>query len=154
MIHIPKQGEKIINFTPQQTGTLTFNCPMGMTTRGSAFEVVPNTEGIVPASDFETNTEPVRQIPNGKIQKVYIEVTRERGFYPRNITLKKNVPVEITVNAKVPLGGCMSVMVIPQYGVTLKMKLGESKGVFTPTETGIIYLTCSMGSKIVQFNVE
>ncbi|MBI5421026.1 MAG: sulfite exporter TauE/SafE family protein [Parcubacteria group bacterium] len=32
----------IITFTPNEIGTLPFNCPMGMTTRGAAFRVIPN----------------------------------------------------------------------------------------------------------------
>lgn len=37
------EGITTINFTPTQTGTILFNCPMGMMTRGSEFTVVPNT---------------------------------------------------------------------------------------------------------------
>jgi plastocyanin domain-containing protein len=40
------EGITTIEFTPTETGTITFNCPMGMTTRGAEFNVVPNT-GVV-----------------------------------------------------------------------------------------------------------
>src|SRR3989344_801414 len=154
--YLPAQGEKVISFTPEQTGSVACSCPMGMTTRGSAFEVVPNIEGIVPATDsgtsFDLNSE--QQILNGPFQKVSLEMSRERGVYPNSFKIKKNIPVQLTIDAKVPLGGCMSVMVIPEYAVTLPMKLGENKTVFTPTKAGTIYLTCSMGSKMAQFVVE
>lgn len=51
VISIPKLGmvkflspesPTIISFTPQEVGTIEFSCTMGMTTRGSAFNVVPN----------------------------------------------------------------------------------------------------------------
>lgn len=82
-----------------------------------------------------------------------MEVSREHGFYPNSFTVKRDIPVELTIDAKVPLDGCMSVMVIPRYDVTVLMKLGENKLKFTPTETGTVYVTCSMGSKMVQFAV-
>ena len=34
------EGITTIEFTPKQTGSITFNCPMGMTTEGSEFTVV------------------------------------------------------------------------------------------------------------------
>jgi sulfite exporter TauE/SafE/copper chaperone CopZ len=37
----------VINFTPQEIGSIGFSCTMGMTTRNSAFNVIPNTTGIV-----------------------------------------------------------------------------------------------------------
>lgn len=50
------QGITTINFTPTQTGTIPFNCSMGMMTRGSEFTVIPNTTGIVGAK-IETPAE-------------------------------------------------------------------------------------------------
>lgn len=83
-----------------------------------------------------------------------MSITNERGFYPDTFTVKKNVPVELTIDDRVPLGGCMSVMVIPPYQITLPLKLGENILKFTPAEEGIVYATCSMGSEMVQFLVE
>ena len=40
--YLSKDGITTISFTPTQTGTIPFNCSMGMMTRGSAFDVVPN----------------------------------------------------------------------------------------------------------------
>jgi hypothetical protein len=47
----------------------------------------------------------------------------------------------------------MSVMVIPKYQVTVPFHLGENKVSFTPTEAGTVYGTCSMGSRMVRFDV-
>lgn len=149
--YLPRQGEKIINFTPQQTGSIAFSCTMGMTTRGSAFDVVPNTEGIVGALQPEATQTPA--IPSGPTQKVAIEVSREKGIYPNSLTVKKNVPVELTIDDKIPLGGCMSVWVIPKYNVTIPMKVGTIKTTFTLTETGTVAMTCSMGGRMANFEV-
>jgi len=155
--YLPREGDKVINFTPKETGKIAFSCPMGMTTRGAAFEVIPNDEGIVPESSdpesyFDSNAD--EPVINGPFQEVLIEMSREQGVYPNSFKIKKDIPVKLVIDDKIPLGGCMSVMVIPEYSVTIPMKLGENKAVFTPTETGTIYLTCSMGSKMAQFVVE
>ncbi len=76
-----------------------------------------------------------------------------RGVYPKSLAVKKGIPVDLTIDNKVPLGGCMSVWIIPKYNVTIPMKVGTLKTNFTPTETGTIALTCSMGSLMAQFSV-
>jgi uncharacterized protein len=40
---LPRDKVKVIEFTPDQTGAISFSCTMGMTTPGSAFEVVKAT---------------------------------------------------------------------------------------------------------------
>jgi hypothetical protein len=131
---------------------------MGMTTRGSAFKVVPNTTGIVGAKIEDLPAENISEC-NPEIancieaQKVLIEVSRERGVYPRSVTIKKGIPVDLSMDTKVPLGGCMSVWVIPEYNVTIPMKVGINKASFTPTKTGTLVMTCSMGGRMAQFEV-
>lgn len=158
--YLPRQEEKIISFTPQSTGTIPFSCTMGMTTRGSAFTVVANTQGIVAAAEDSAssgnsaatsgcNPEIMNCV---EIQKVSIDVSQS-GINPREVTVKKNIPVELTINDQVPLGGCMSVWVIPKYNVTLPMKIGAVKTTFTPSETGTFPVSCSMGGRMAQINV-
>lgn len=153
--YLPRTGEKVITFVPKEVGTIPFSCTMGMTTRGSAFNVVPNTEGIVGTTIEESAKEDasVPDISDPNAQKLAMEISRENGIYPNSFTIKKDVPVELTIDTQVPLGGCMSVFVIPKYNVTIPMKLGENKVKFTPTETGTIAMTCSMGSRMAQFTV-
>lgn len=161
--YLATTGITTIAFTPTQAGTIPFSCTMGMTTRGSAFTVVPNTTG---ASGATTQQQPTQTQPpestsgcNPEIsncvpaQKVSLEVSQERGVYPRTLTVKKGIPVDLTIDSKVPLGGCMSVWVIPPYNVTIPMKVGINKATFTPTQTGTIAMTCSMGGKMAEFNV-
>ena len=63
------------------------------------------------------------------------------------------MPVTLDIDDKVPLDGCTSVMVIPEYDVTLPFKLGPNRLSFTPTKAGTIYGICSMGSKMIRFVV-
>lgn len=162
----------VINFTPQETGELAFNCAMGMMTPNSGFTVIPNTSGITPAP-----TDPIQEtewsdcdptIANclenksadlpaiattGPIQKFTMNVTAEQGFYPNEFTVKKGQPVELEINAQVPLGGCMSTAVIPEYNVAQIIPQGKSTLTFTPTEEGIVPLTCAMGIEMGRFIV-
>jgi sulfite exporter TauE/SafE/plastocyanin domain-containing protein/copper chaperone CopZ len=167
VVSVPKLGivkylspsaPTVITFTPQELGTIGFSCTMGMTTRGSSFKVVSNTTGIVGAKIEEQPLENISEC-NPEIancieaQKVSIEVSRERGIYPRSATIRKGVPVDLSIDTKVPLGGCMSVWVIPEYNITIPMKVGVNKASFTPTKTGTLAMTCSMGGRMAQFEV-
>lgn len=80
-----------------------------------------------------------------------MEVTREKGFYPNSFQAKKGVPVELTVDAKIPLGGCMGTMIVPDYDVAQRLQLGESVVRFTPTRTGRVLATCAMGNPLAEF---
>lgn len=156
--YLPPDGIKTIEFTPQDTGKIAFSCSMGMTTRGAAFEVVSGTgdatgqtqqTSAVNASFLgDSNVQP--SDPNA--QKLYFSVTNA-GFSPRSFTVKKGVPVEIIVDDQVALGGCMSVFLIPEYNVVQQIQVGENTLRFTPTEAGTLYITCSMGTKLVQIIV-
>ena len=156
--YLSREGITTITFTPTETGTIPFNCSMGMMTRGAAFTVVPNPSGVVVAAiDTSSERKPAACDPTiadcVEAQKVFIEVSRERGVYPNILTVKKGVPVDLAIDAKVPLGGCMSIWVIPEYNVTIPMKVGVNKASFTPTKTGVVNVTCSMGSRMAQLNV-
>lgn len=158
--YLATTGITTIAFTPTQTGTIPFSCTMGMTTRGAAFNVVASTAGVVvpPAG-----TQPPSQNPSTicdptttscpETQKVSLEVSQERGVYPKTLTVKKGVPVDLTIDDKVPLGGCMSVWVIPKYNVTIPMQVGTIKAAFTPTQEGEVAMTCSMGGRMATINV-
>jgi len=156
--YLSKDGVTTITFTPKEIGIIPFNCSMGMMTRGAAFTVIPNNTGVVGTKTEvqpDQNTSACDPTISDCIQaqKVSLEVSRERGIYPRSLTVKKGVPVDLTIDDQVQLGGCMSVWIIPKYNVTIPMKVGEVKANFTPTETGTIAMTCSMGGLMAQINV-
>ena len=159
--YLPRQGEKVIKFTPGELGRIIFSCSMGMTTSGAAFTVMPNDKGIVAGQTQTNNAKPADALPcdpsRGDCvvpQKLSMEASSERGLYPNTFTVKKGIPVELAIDVKTPLSGCMSVLVIPEYDVAVPLKVGANRLTFTPKETGTIYATCSMGIKMVQFVVE
>ena len=161
--YLPKDSIKTITFTPQEVGEIKFRCSMGMTDPRAKFTVIenPNTGSLPIKKGGQPEKQPTENTPacNPEIQncleaqKVSLEVSRERGVYPQLLTVKKGIPVDLTINNKVQLGGCMSVWVIPKYNVTIPMKVGAIKTTFTPTETGTIALTCSMGSLMARFSI-
>lgn len=156
--YLSPEGITTITFTPTQTGDIPFNCSMGMMTRGSGFAVIPNTAGIVGAKiETQANAPAPACDPSiascPETQKLTMEVSRAQGVVPRSLTAKKGVPIELTIDDKDPLGGCMSVWVIPKYNITIPMNGTVSKNTFTPTESGTINITCSMGSKLAEINV-
>lgn len=166
--YLSPQGITTLTFTPTEIGKIPFNCSMGMMTRGAGFTVVSNpapeqvrygagTTGIagvkIEEQSFEDTSSCNPEFANCiEAQKVFIEVSR-RGISPRAVTIKRGVPVDLSITSETPLGGCMSVWVIPEYNVTIPIKVGINKVRFTPTETGTIAMTCSMGSRMAQFNV-
>ena len=156
--YLSPQGITTVTFTPTEAGTIPFNCAMGMMTRGASFTVVPNTSGTVATADAQTSADSSACDPTRatcvQAQQVSMEVSRERGFYPQMITVKNNIPVELTVDDKVNVGGCMGVMTIPEYGVSQLLAVGGKNVLkFTPTHTGIVRVVCPMGALQTSFNV-
>ncbi len=155
--YLSPQRITTITFTPTETGNIPFTCSMGMTTRGASFNVILNTTGVVGAKiEAQTNaTTACNPTVSDCIQaqKVSLEISRERGFYPQIQTIKNNVPVEFTVDDQIDLGGCMGMMTIPEYGVAQLLKIGKNAITFTPTRTGVVNVVCSMGVFQTSFNV-
>lgn len=74
-----------------------------------------------------------------------IEITQSRsGYSPRNITVKKNIPVKLLVNAT-NLYVCTAAFVIPKLNIRTDFVESVNEVKFTPTETGRIKFSCSMG---------
>lgn len=151
-----------ITFTPRQPGRYSFSCSMGMTTPGAAFTVLPRTASDPLVADARAGADAVGQssssagagtAPTVEGQKLRMEISAQKGFYPNSFTVKKDVPVTLEINDKVPLDGCTSVLVIPEYDVTLPFKLGPNTLSFTPTKAGTIYGMCTMGTKMIRFQV-
>lgn len=153
--YLPKDSIKTIEFTPQETGEIPFRCTMGMTTFNSKFIVVPNTAGAAKNSQGNTvlPAENSVQPANPNAQQLSMDISQERGFYPNTFTVKKGKPVQMNIDAKLQLGGCMSTLVIPEYNVAHYLKLGKSSFTFTPTKTGTLAMTCSMGGRMGEITV-
>jgi len=150
--YLPPDSIKTIRFTPNKPGTITFSCSMGMAGPGR-FIVVPgkkNTDtGVQLAAAENDNLLPA----SGEVQRLQMEVSRERGFFPNSFTVKKGIPVELEIDAKIQLGGCMGTLLVPKYNVAHAIPLGKSTLRFTPTKAGVVPFTCSMGSRMGEFVV-
>lgn len=142
---LPSTEEKVIAFTPDKVGTFAISCPMGMTTRGASIEVVANT--AIPTVSLPAATSQT----TGEIQSFTLTYTNDKGFAPRQFTAKKDQPVELTVDIRGALSGCMSTLVGSDYGIVSRLKPGENKVRFTPTKAGTLKLTCPMGIPMAQF---
>lgn len=152
------KGPNRIEFTPQEAGELPFSCSMAMfrgsftvLPRGAAAGVAAGNGATEPFSPSDISCNP--DLMECNVQAISLEVSYERGFYPPVQTIKKNVPVELTVDTQVPLGGCMGIMTIPKYGVTKLLELGNNIIRFTPTEVGTVEAVCSMGALQTTFEV-
>ena len=91
---------------------------------------------------------------NAESQKVTIKLNDQTGYSPANITLKKDIPTEITIE---PNGaqGCVRSFVIPSLKIRQLVPANKPVTIkFTPTKTGIINFTCSMGMYQGEFIVE
>ena len=75
------------------------------------------------------------------------------SYTPNSFTVKKDVPVELEIDTKLVIRGCMSTMVLPDYNVAHLLTMGKTTLKFTPTKTGVTPFTCSMGSKQGEFIV-
>lgn len=77
---------------------------------------------------------------------------KTNGYTPNKFTIKKGVPVKWIVTSE-SIYSCASSIVSQQLGIRASLKLGENVFEFTPTQTGTIRFSCSMGMYTGQFNV-
>ncbi|OQA03889.1 MAG: hypothetical protein BWY68_00604 [bacterium ADurb.Bin400] len=88
------------------------------------------------------------------IQKVTIKINDEYGYNPERLTIKKGIPVELTIEND-GARGCVRAFVIPDVKVQAIIPVTGSKTLtFTPTKAGKLYFTCTMGMYYGEFNVE
>ena len=74
------------------------------------------------------------------------------GYSPNSFSIKKGVPVKWIVDAKAAYS-CASVLVVPKLKIQKFLASGENIIEFTPTETGSLPFSCSMGMYTGVFNV-
>jgi hypothetical protein len=85
-------------------------------------------------------------VQNAKLALVDFSYT----LTPKKIV--KGVPVRIEVDAST-LSGCMTTVVIKDFGVTKRIKPGDNIIEFTPDKTGTFWITCGMGMGPGSFEV-
>lgn len=103
----------------------------------------------------------ISQVQDGKAKKAVIKdgyqtitTKLESGRY-QPITVYAGIPLKWTIVAeKGSLNGCNNEIIIPDYQLQKKLKLGETIIEFTPTKTGTITYTCWMGMISSKITVE
>lgn len=84
----------------------------------------------------ETQALPTEQI-------IHMDVLRS-GYSPNQFTLRKGIPVKWIIDGK-ELTACNNAIVVPQYGLEVKLQQGEQTVEFTPPESGVVPWSCWMG---------
>lgn len=80
---------------------------------------------------------------NGQVQE--IRMTQDySGYRPNVLTVKKGIPVKWIINSTNNFT-CAASIVMPKFGISKYLQKGENVIEFTPTETGEIPFSCSMG---------
>lgn len=73
------------------------------------------------------------------------------GYKPNNFTVKKNIPVKWVISSKE--ASCSSSIYSKDLQINKSLNIGENIIEFTPTKTGKISFSCSMGMYRGYFNV-
>lgn len=74
------------------------------------------------------------------------------GYTPNILTVQKGKTVKWIITSKTAFS-CASSIVMPKFGISRSLKKGENIITFTPTETGVIPFSCSMGMYTGKFIV-
>lgn len=100
---------------------------------------------------FNSNNH-LNKIPNNKeTQKITLSF-KNYNYYPNTITVKENIPVEITLDNSIT--GCFRTIVIKDLGVYASSNNPSQKITFTPNKKGSFIFACSMHMGTGTINVE
>ncbi len=75
-----------------------------------------------------------------------------RGYLPNKFTIIKDKPVRWIITAEAPYS-CASALIVPSLRIQKQLERGENIIEFTPTKTGSIPFSCSMGMYTGSFQV-
>lgn len=102
------------------------------------------------ASESQAKDDPNVKLENG-VQTVRMTQS-SAGYTPNKFTIKKGIPVKWIIDAK-NTSSCSSSIVAQKINIKKFLSPGENVFEFTPTETGEIRFTCSMGMYAGKFIV-
>jgi sulfite exporter TauE/SafE/copper chaperone CopZ len=107
--------------------------------------------------NFNTEPAPIQgsQDPNVSLVdgvQIINMVENARGYSPNQFTIKKGIPVRWIIDAQAPYS-CASSLVVPKLNIRKNLQAGENIIEFTPTETGRLPFSCSMGMYTGSFYV-
>lgn len=114
-----------------------------------------NLTGISISSFMKLNTQVSPAAAEVKIEngKQIVEMVQSgRGYSPNTFTIKKGIPVIWKINSTSQYT-CAAYISMPSANISQPLKAGENTFEFTPTKTGIMRFTCSMGMYTGNFNV-
>ncbi len=161
-----KAGENIIEFLPEQTGTIPYSCWMGMIrsnikvvdditqVKGSEIEetAIPTTGGT--GSGSCANSGNINQISDTSIDEIFVAKNEnglqevnitvdDYGYTPNIVVLQKGVKVKFKFNVK-NINQCNYVVQFPEYGGGLDFSKGEYETPELDVETDFGF-SCGMG---------
>jgi sulfite exporter TauE/SafE/plastocyanin domain-containing protein/copper chaperone CopZ len=120
-------------------GLSLFNISNGYTLLSTSLAFAGPADDRQLSGDF---SDPNVKMENG-VQVVRMAETN-RGYTPNSFKIKKDVPVKWVIDAQAPYS-CAASLVVPKLSISKSLKIGENIIEFTPTETGKLSFSCSMG---------
>jgi len=97
----------------------------------------------------QNNNDPVVQTGTEQV----VRMTQNfDGYSPNVFTVEKGRPVKWIIDSKTNLS-CASFIVMKKFGIGKPLQKGENIFTFTPTDTGEIPFSCSMGMYTGKFIV-
>lgn len=138
-------GDNEIDFTPQQTGNITYTCSMGMIT--STITVVSDVSKVTAANvnPAISNTNATSGVGAAKISGNEQDVTvtvGSGGYSPNILVLQNGIPAKIKFSTS-QLSSCNSTVVFPELGGQLDLNSQKETPFFTPQSN--ISFHCGMG---------
>lgn len=132
-----------------------FNISNGFTLTGNSLgdllgSLPPLTPNIAFSAKAGSDNGDAPKVENG-IQVIRMD-QNSNGYNPNVFTLKKGVPVRWVINSRTSLS-CTVSLIVPKLNIRKSLNPGENVIEFTPTETGKIRFSCSMGMFGGTFNV-
>jgi sulfite exporter TauE/SafE/copper chaperone CopZ len=91
-------------------------------------------------------------VTTNEVQEIRME-QGSRGYTPNQFTIKKGVKVRWIVTSTNPYT-CASSLMVPKLGISRYLQQGDNIIEFTPTQTGEISFSCSMGMYRGKFIVQ
>ncbi len=77
---------------------------------------------------------------------------KSAGYSPNSFTVRKGIPVKWVITSEAPYS-CASSIYMPVMKIQQNLRAGENIIQFTPTQTGRLPFSCSMGMYRGEFNV-
>lgn len=106
-------------------------------------QMFQNNAAILGMGTSVKKSEGTYAIVNDEVQRV--ETVLQPGGY-EEITVRQGIPVEWTIIVEEKnLNGCNNEILIPAYGIDIKLQPGDNIIQFTPEKAGTVPYSCWMG---------